>query len=42
MINFDSVEFSERRPEEVTSFFWRSLSIISHNTHMNIDCIKKL
>ena len=24
MINFDGVNFSERRPEEVISFFWRS------------------
>ena len=26
-INFDSVDFSERRPEEVISFFWRSVYI---------------
>ena len=25
MINFDGVNFSERRPEEVISFFWRSV-----------------
>ena len=25
IINFDSVNFSERRPEEVISFFWRSV-----------------
>ena len=25
MINFDDVDFSERRPEEVISFFWRSV-----------------
>ena len=25
MINFNAVEFSERRSEEVISFFWRSL-----------------
>ena len=25
IINFDSVDFSERRPEEVVSFFWRSV-----------------
>ena len=25
IINFDSVDFSERRPEEVISFFWRSV-----------------
>ena len=23
--NFDAVDFSERRPEEVISFFWRSV-----------------
>ena len=28
MINFDAVEFSERRSEEVISFFWRSVYII--------------
>ena len=27
MINFDAVDFSERRPEEVISFFWRSVYI---------------
>ena len=27
MINFDAVDFSERRPEEVISFFWRSVNI---------------
>ena len=27
IINFDSVDFSERRPEEVISFFWRSVYI---------------
>ena len=25
MINFDAVGFSERRSEEVVSFFWRSV-----------------
>ena len=25
IINFDSVDFSERRPEEVISFYWRSV-----------------
>ena len=31
IINFDAVDFSERRPQEVISFFWRSvyLNIIS-------------
>ena len=28
IINFDSVDLSERRPEEVISFFWRSVSFI--------------
>ena len=27
MINFDAVDFSERHPEEVISFFWRSVYI---------------
>ena len=27
MINFDAVAFSERRSEEVISFFWRSVYI---------------
>ena len=27
IINFDAVDFSERRPEEVISFFWRSVYI---------------
>ena len=27
IIKFDSVDFSERRPEEVISFFWRSVYI---------------
>ena len=27
MINFVAVDFSERRPEEVISFFWRSVYI---------------
>ena len=29
IINFDSVDFSEPRPEEVISFFWRSVYIIN-------------
>ena len=28
MINFDAVDFSERRSEEVISFFWRSVYLI--------------
>ena len=27
MIDFDAVDISERRPEEVISFFWRSVYI---------------
>ena len=27
MINFDAVDFSERRSEEVKSFFWRLVYI---------------
>ena len=27
MINFDAVDFSERRSEEVISFFWRSVYV---------------
>ena len=29
MINFDAVDFSERRPEEVISFFWRPVYIFN-------------
>ena len=32
MINFDAVDFSERRSEEVISFFWRSV----YNTQRNL------
>ena len=28
MINFDAVNFSERRSEEVISFFWRSVYVM--------------
>ena len=28
MINFDAVDFSERRSEEVISFFWRSVYFV--------------
>ena len=28
MINFDAVEFSERHPEEVISFFWRLVYVV--------------
>ena len=27
MINFDAMDFRERRPEEVISFFWRSVYV---------------
>ena len=27
-INFDSMDFSEHRPEEVISFFWRSVYVL--------------
>ena len=32
MINFDAVDFSEHRSEEVISFFWRSVYIPLHQT----------
>ena len=31
MIHFDGVDFSERRPKEVISFFWRSVYINSYS-----------
>ena len=31
MINFDAVEFSKHRPEEMISFFWRSIYFIENN-----------
>ena len=34
MINFDAVDFSERRPEEVISFFWRSVYNILTRMHL--------
>ena len=33
MIKFDAVSFSERRSEEVISFFWRSVYIQTHIEH---------
>ena len=30
IINFDAVDFSEHRPEEVISFFWCSVYIYTH------------
>ena len=35
MTNFDAVDFSERRSEEVTSFFLRSVYIKMNNTQMD-------
>ena len=35
MINFDAVDFSERRPEEVISFFWRSVYFITQEEAKN-------
>ena len=36
MINSDAVDFSERRYEEVISFFWRSVYVEMNRLHMNI------
>ena len=33
MINFDEVDFSERRSEEVISFFWRSVYLKGELCH---------
>ena len=33
MINFDAVDFSERRPEEVISFFWRSVYFLLYTVY---------
>ena len=33
IINFDSVDFSGRRPEEVISLFWRSVYIQSDKNY---------
>ena len=33
MIHFDAVDFSERRPEEVISFFWRSVYVLIFSFH---------
>ena len=35
IIHFDGVDFSERRPEEVISFFWRSV-YLSSNTYKKV------
>ena len=37
MINFDDVGFSERRSEEVISFFWRSVYIVVRTVVRNSD-----
>ena len=47
MINFDAVDFSERHPEEVISFFWRSvyikmLAILSIGKCHRKQCRKKI
>ena len=39
IINFDSVDFSERRPEEVISLFWRSVYITSNNLNIKVHNI---
>ena len=36
MINFDGVDFSERRSEEVMSFFWWSVYINSSDIYLKI------
>ena len=38
MINFDAVDFSERRPEEVISFFWRSVYNEERQTFSHYQC----
>ena len=38
MINFDAVDFSERRPEEVISFFW--CSVYKHNQYSTESWVK--
>ena len=39
IINFDSVDFSERRPEEVISFFWRLVYIVLYVDELFSLCI---
>ena len=42
IINFDAVDFSERRPEEVISFFWRSVYIVIHIVCPFVGCFMML
>ena len=44
MINFDAVDFSERRSEEVISFFWRSVYVskVWYSYGIMKKCNKKL
>ena len=43
MINFGAVDFSERRHEEVISFFWRSVYIYAnHYTDAFVDFVSKV
>ena len=37
MINFESVDFSEHHPEEVVSFFWRSVYIFGMMKLKNVS-----
>ena len=39
MINFDKVDFSERRSEEVISFFWRSVYVSGEDTSINLNML---
>ena len=41
MINSDAVDFSERRPEEVISFFWRSVYIPCFLVYQPQPCINQ-
>ena len=42
MINFDVVDFSERRSEEVISFFWRSVYLVLQCTAMNVIILSNI
>ena len=37
MTNFDAMDFSERRSEEVISFFWRSMYILNQKSKFPCD-----
>ena len=39
MINFDGVNFSERRPEEVISFFWCSVYMYINYSLSKYTCM---